>query len=340
MKMDDMVTWLEKRGFKVKKTYISSIKSYDFIIERDDHKLARYFQYPHQNRAGADAVQRQFLTKMVEDFERIHPKKAETTGLVVEGSKREWTDPASGKTFSYDWGIDTSKAKEYTAEYKDRYYLTGRHNGKSMTIAQIINEMLDNKENNMNNIKWRVESITADQSINAYPVIRMDVRGIMTGPIGNVGNFNYIASRLEAAMNRTDISKPTMPTIKNVIFSPPATIVFWTDNTKTVVKCQENDIYDPEKGLAMAYMKKSMGNKGNYFNEVKKWTEKYERECILERIKEIDEWHSKENASVFAKIYYALMSGATKSPCEVIAEEGLADEFEKAVNEVMNENAE
>ena len=31
-------------------------------------------------------------------------------------------------------------------------------------------------------------------------------------------------------------------TIKNVIFNPPATIVFWKDGTKTIVKCGEHDI--------------------------------------------------------------------------------------------------
>lgn len=61
------------------------------------------------------------------------------------------------------------------------------------------------------------------------------------------------------------------PEIKNVIFNDPATIVFWEDGTKTVVKC-ENEEFDKEKGLAMAFMKKMLGNKGRYFNEVKKWT--------------------------------------------------------------------
>lgn len=65
--------------------------------------------------------------------------------------------------------------------------------------------------------------------------------------------------------------------IKNVIFNPPATIVFWKDDTKTVVKCGEGDIYDPEKGLAMAISKKALGNQGNYFNEIKKWVEPYEK---------------------------------------------------------------
>lgn len=67
--------------------------------------------------------------------------------------------------------------------------------------------------------------------------------------------------------------------IKNVIFNDPATIVFWSDGTKTVVKCGENDIYDPEKGLAMAVAKKYLGtNKShsNYMDEFKKWLPKEE----------------------------------------------------------------
>lgn len=64
--------------------------------------------------------------------------------------------------------------------------------------------------------------------------------------------------------------------IKNVIFNDPATIVFWTDGSKTVVKAQDGDIFDPEKGLTMAITKKALGNKGNYCNELKKWLPKEE----------------------------------------------------------------
>ena len=62
-----------------------------------------------------------------------------------------------------------------------------------------------------------------------------------------------------------------IPEIKNVIFNDPATIVFWDDGTKTVVKCQDGDEFDPEKGLAMAIVKKAYGNKGSYCNQLKKW---------------------------------------------------------------------
>lgn len=58
--------------------------------------------------------------------------------------------------------------------------------------------------------------------------------------------------------------------ITNVIYNDPATIVFWSDNTKTIVKAT-NEKFDPEKGLAMAIAKKYYGNQGNYFNHLKKW---------------------------------------------------------------------
>lgn len=60
------------------------------------------------------------------------------------------------------------------------------------------------------------------------------------------------------------------PVIKNVIFRAPATIVFWSDGDKTVVKAT-NELFDREKGLAMAISKKFLGNKGNYFNTFKKY---------------------------------------------------------------------
>lgn len=62
-----------------------------------------------------------------------------------------------------------------------------------------------------------------------------------------------------------------LPEITDVIFSGPATIVQWTDGTKTVVKCSKGENFDPEKGLVMAITKKALGNKGNYYETIKKW---------------------------------------------------------------------
>ena len=62
--------------------------------------------------------------------------------------------------------------------------------------------------------------------------------------------------------------------IKDVIFAPPATIVYWSDGSKTIVKCSEKDVFDPEKGLAMAIAKRCGGNKGSYYKEIQNWVEK------------------------------------------------------------------
>lgn len=94
----------------------------------------------------------------------------------------------------------------------------------------------------------------------------------------------------QLVLRNTDMSP-----IKKVIFNPPATIVLWGDGTKTVVKAngrcghtvvatsysdngetkteeiEIGELYDPEKGLAMCIAKKALGNKGNYYNEFKRW---------------------------------------------------------------------
>lgn len=60
--------------------------------------------------------------------------------------------------------------------------------------------------------------------------------------------------------------------VRKIIFNPPATIVFWNDgaHTKTVVKAH-NEPFDPEKGLAMAYLKYRLGNKGSYNTVIDEW---------------------------------------------------------------------
>lgn len=66
--------------------------------------------------------------------------------------------------------------------------------------------------------------------------------------------------------------------IQKVIFNNPATIVFWKDGTKTVVKCGPDDTYDAEKGLAMAICKKVYGNE-NFFHKIfKHWLPEEDKE--------------------------------------------------------------
>lgn len=73
--------------------------------------------------------------------------------------------------------------------------------------------------------------------------------------------------------------------IKNVIFNYPVTIVLWNDGTKTIVKCEGED-FDPEKGIAMAFMKRAMGNKGSYYNIIRKWLEEAKYHGFKEKTEE------------------------------------------------------
>lgn len=83
----------------------------------------------------------------------------------------------------------------------------------------------------------------------------------------NAINATYgLNSALRDVQNKQDL-------IKDVIFNNPATIVYWVDGTKTVVKAH-NEKFDPEKGLAMAICKRFLGSNksgANFNNVFKKW---------------------------------------------------------------------
>ena len=66
--------------------------------------------------------------------------------------------------------------------------------------------------------------------------------------------------------------------IKDVKFANPATIVFWNDGTKTVVKAQGDEQYVPEVGLAMCICKKVMGNTRDYYRVFKHWMKRAPKE--------------------------------------------------------------
>lgn len=78
------------------------------------------------------------------------------------------------------------------------------------------------------------------------------------------------APKPEGVLRRSD-RYPRGMEIDRVIFNKPATIVIWADGTKTVVKCQEGDVYSKETGLALCIAKKALGNQGNFNDIFHKW---------------------------------------------------------------------
>lgn len=79
-----------------------------------------------------------------------------------------------------------------------------------------------------------------------------------------------------------------VPEIKDVKFEDPATIVFWGDGTKTVVRAQGEE-YDPEKGLAMAISRKALGNEYGYYNTFKHWLKKWKKKSPSVKLVKVGE---------------------------------------------------
>lgn len=75
------------------------------------------------------------------------------------------------------------------------------------------------------------------------------------------------------------LRKQALGMIQRVIFNDPATIVYWTDGSKTIVKCGPHDIFEPEKDLAMACMKKMFGNNNAFHSILKEYLPKEDSGC-------------------------------------------------------------
>lgn len=103
-------------------------------------------------------------------------------------------------------------------------------------------------------------------------------------PLSARGNGKIMTS-LKENLNMIYGTKSILE-ITNVIFNNPATIVFWSDGTKTVVKCQEGDVFDPEKGLAIAIVKKTYGNDNAFHKVFKTWVKEEDYEVSTSELTE------------------------------------------------------
>ena len=52
----------------------------------------------------------------------------------------------------------------------------------------------------------------------------------------------------------------TIPAVKRIVYHDPATIVFWQDGTKTVVKCMDGEPFEKYAGFCAALAKKVFGS--------------------------------------------------------------------------------
>ena len=137
------------------------------------------------------------------------------------------------------------------------------------------------------------------------------------------GNLSIRYGGLNAG--KKSASAANTAAIKDVIFAPPATIIYWSDGSKTVVKCSEKDVFDPEKGLAMAIAKRCGGSKGSYYKEIQNWVEKSGKKYPGKPAagKAVDLDVLKKYIAQAKKSYEAALEAATKGdPAHFLSEMG------------------
>lgn len=239
MTMQQMNEYLEKRGFEVERTYMKQQGIYRFMIKRDGNITCGNFKYPtNTDWNDRNKCMQEFLDTII----RLHDRH-----YIMDMDVASWyPDPE----------------KFWTKENPHVYISTARGSCKSLYNDELWKAYI-NADNEMtkNIYKRMVNSM--------YGANSQTIREVFETLNDKQKNTVY---RIIGEAMRGDNNSPE---IKDVIFNEPATIVFWADGTKTVVKCQEGDMFDPEKGLAMAIAKKVYGNKGRYFETVKKWCDPY-----------------------------------------------------------------
>ena len=90
-------------------------------------------------------------------------------------------------------------------------------------------------------------------------------------------------------MTQTIISSGIKNKIKDIVIGKQnQTVVKWSDGDTTVVKCNNEDDFCPEIGLAMCICKKIYGD--NYKSKMHKQIQKFEdqRKAEIERKRELD----------------------------------------------------
>ena len=105
--------------------------------------------------------------------------------------------------------------------------------------------------------------------------------------------------------------------IKKAISNGPATIVFWTDGTKTVVKTQD-EAFDAEKGLAVAIAKRALGDTSAYYDVFKKWVPKIEKERPVEPVKKDFKLACSSASEALSKVADALLKVKAENPAEIV----------------------
>ena len=161
-----------------------------------------------------------------------------------------------------------SLTSDYTLLGSDRYSTTTSNTDIYDAFASATKRMINMKEEKVRGIVFHELAENLKKmgiiltEINQEPYSATEIKAYI-----DYENCIRFLEKKGTAKEPIKIKYPAKkPKPKKVIFSGPATTILWMDGTKTTVKCSDEDVWEDEVGIAMCYLKKLLGNKGNYNN--------------------------------------------------------------------------
>ena len=145
---------------------------------------------------------------------------------------------------------------DITYRWDGDYYLTKEQ-------YEGTQKLFKTKINNPNNLNTIGTTSTAEITWNPYAIEKPNLYITDCGP-------TYLSNIVGEHKSLLGLTLYYLK-VERIIFNPPATVVFWEDATKTVVKCAEDDEFNPEIGVAMCYMKKIYGSRHAFSKMVEKY---------------------------------------------------------------------
>ena len=292
MTMNEMNAWFESRGFEVKREWkkLSEHKGYyEFTISKDNNHVLGTYVWPEDQRAFMRRMLKSYETEFGSGNRIVEYEDIITPEFYDEQRKRAEVVGCCFQVYGYRNARDSLVLNLILTDTR-----CNNTYAEDITISPLLD--MSNIGNVKRDVERHIDKLYGKVYKDRYPsAIIISDKSLQpdTFHIGDFAVKKYIYNDLKNTEEMYKIMWPktnpylsTNIKISNVIFNDPATIVFWSDGTKTVVKCQDDDIFDPEKGLAMAISKKALGNKGNYCNELKKWLPKKEESETINHLED------------------------------------------------------
>lgn len=176
-------------------------------------------------------------------------------------------DDIKNEFYPSSWEHDFNQAVEINAAIKEALNSEDhwcRKPYNDIMAAQDYNRAMDNA---FTFIKNNIDAV------NSYFLMRQAILELgMTPEDFEYGILGCVKDRVKTGMipDMTEFSEKNfdeigsygyVPQITKIVSNEPNTIIYFNDNTKTVVKCEDNSKFDPEMGIYMALLKKAYGSK-------------------------------------------------------------------------------